>query len=256
MLEIILGIIAVVALGFGAWQVRESWGETMAGAAVVAGLALTIFVPFGSIGAIAAAIWLYHQASTDQVRRLARRDDVETTDELGPRAPDYSPLLWLGAVVVFGGSIASTALFGLPTDRIGQEAAVAGFAGDEVEHAVPDGLVEDPSGPAADAPGAEQIEGHPPSGHDGYLYIEDRTGDIPLAVEDHAYEPLVDAVMANDPDALQRLVDGGNVELVDEDVPVEVLETIGPASRVEVTDGEGAGSAGWVPYRWTHETSR
>lgn len=254
---IVLAVIAVLAVGVTAWHLRGAWGDQFALATAVTGLAVTVLVPLGSIPTLVGCVWLYHRASTEQVARLARSDDLDAAAQLQPKAPGWAGLFWGGCVVLIAGSIAAATFFGLPTERLDDGTGLATFAGDEgLEHAVPDSLIEDPGGLHEDAPGGEELEDHPGVDEEGYLYIEDERGEVPVAEDKAIFDALAEAITTDDETSIAAMVDDDTAFVVDSDSSIEVVDTRGPASHIEVLDGEQHNASGWVPVQWTHEQPR
>ncbi len=251
-MEVVLALIAFAAIGVTSWKLRSNWGDPVAAGTAVTGVLVTLLVPFGAIGAIALCVWLYHQSSTEQVRRLAK-SDLDSVSQLQPKPPGWQGLFWAGSVALVAGSVVTAVFVGLPHERIADGGLVTFAEGDSVQYAVPQVLVEDPDALDDDAPGADELEGRPDVGEQGVLLVEGDDGEVPVAANPDAYALVVEAIGDDEHANIGELVDDDLALLVDADAPVEITDTDGPASQIEVIDGPDEGATGWVPVHWTHE---
>ncbi|MFO7172058.1 MAG: hypothetical protein DIU70_003685 [Bacillota bacterium] len=76
------------------------------------------------------------------------------------------------------------------------------------------------------------------------------TGQVPVAVDEQAYEALLSASVANDLDGINELIIAGKVFIVESGTQVRVLDLGFTRSKVRITDGPHAGRVGWVATDW------
>ena len=69
---------------------------------------------------------------------------------------------------------------------------------------------------------------------------------VPLALDEDAFEELIDAVIAKDKYGWVDLIAAGRVVLVDEGTEVRVIDMKIAAYRVRILEGTHTGKAGWV----------
>ena len=69
-----------------------------------------------------------------------------------------------------------------------------------------------------------------------------------LAVDDEAWDAMIDAQVANDTIGLRSLLLSGDVFLLDEGTRVLVLDQGFFSTRVRALEGDNMGKAGWVQF--------
>lgn len=100
--------------------------------------------------------------------------------------------------------------------------------------------------------GKTATESYPSVGSEARLYVEGE-GPIMVAVDEGAYDELIDVVIAKDNIGLMNLMLAGKVFNVQNNTKVLVIDIGRFRTKVRILEGENWGMAGWVPYEFVRE---